>query len=215
MPQKFQNTDGTLNHESLLKSYSELEKKIGTMVSVPGDDADDETRAKFMRMLGVPDDVSEYPDNEFFCNDDVRKKFREIGINTKQAAALFEMADTMLRPALAEIIDAHEDSDSFKQLDLFFGGDKKTYDALVAINNFGEKFLPADAFESLCSTPEGIKSIYKMMQSYEPNVHTHSAPDTALTESALRDMMRDPKYWRDNDTEYIRKIENGFKKLFS
>jgi hypothetical protein len=31
----------------------------------------------------------------------------------------------------------------------------------------------------------------------------------------LRNMMRDPKYWRDHDEEYIRKIENGFKKLYS
>ena len=36
-----------------------------------------------------------------------------------------------------------------------------------------------------------------------------------LTDSDLRRMMRDPKYWRDADPEYIRKIENGFKKLYS
>ena len=36
-----------------------------------------------------------------------------------------------------------------------------------------------------------------------------------LTDNDLRRMMRDPKYWRDHDAEYVRKIENGFKKLYS
>ena len=35
IPEKFLNSDGTLNSESLIKSYVELEKKIGTMVTVP------------------------------------------------------------------------------------------------------------------------------------------------------------------------------------
>lgn len=35
-----------------------------------------------------------------------------------------------------------------------------------------------------------------------------------ITERELREMMRDPKYWRDQDPEYTRKIENGFKNLY-
>lgn len=35
-----------------------------------------------------------------------------------------------------------------------------------------------------------------------------------LLAEKLREMMRDPKYWRDQDQEYIRMIENGFKKLY-
>ena len=37
IPEKFLNQDGTLNSESLIKSYTELEKKIGTMISVPNE----------------------------------------------------------------------------------------------------------------------------------------------------------------------------------
>ena len=88
-------------------------------------------------------------------------------------------------------------------------------DALRAINSFGEKFLPRDAFDALCATPQGIQSMYKMMQSMEPDVKTDKNETQNLTDSDLRRMMHDPKYWRDNDIEYIRKIENGFKKLYS
>ena len=87
--------------------------------------------------------------------------------------------------------------------------------ALHAINAFGEKYLPHDAFESLCSTPQGIQSVYKMMQSMEPSVETQKNETENLTDGDLRRMMRDPKYWRDHDAEYVRKIENGFKKLYS
>ena len=54
-----------------------------------------------------------------------------------------------------------------------------------------------------------------MMQSMEPDVKTDKNETQNLTDSDLRRMMRDPKYWRDNDIEYIRKIETGFKKLYS
>ena len=87
--------------------------------------------------------------------------------------------------------------------------------ALHAINAFGERFLPHDAFAELSSTPQGIQSVYKMMQSMEPDIKTDKNEVVALTENDLRRMMQDPKYWRDKDSEYIRKIENGFKKLYS
>ncbi len=30
----------------------------------------------------------------------------------------------------------------------------------------------------------------------------------------FREMMRAPQYWRDHDPEYVKRIENGFKKLY-
>ena len=35
-----------------------------------------------------------------------------------------------------------------------------------------------------------------------------------LTEQKLRDLMRDPKYWRDHDPETVKKIEQGFERLY-
>ena len=47
IPEKFLNEDGTLNSESLIKSYTELEKKLGTMISVPNENSDAESKQKF------------------------------------------------------------------------------------------------------------------------------------------------------------------------
>lgn len=38
--------------------------------------------------------------------------------------------------------------------------------------------------------------------------------EPGLVDDKLREMMRDPRYWRDRDPDYVRLIENGFKKLY-
>ena len=215
IPEKFQNDDGTLNSEALIKSYSELEKKIGTMVSVPGEDADENSREKFMRALGVPKTAAEYPSNPMFDDETIREKFFDAGLTPKQVEKIYSIAEEFLSPALSEIFSLRAQSESIATLQNFFGGEEKMKDAMQAINAFGEKFLPGDAFESLCATPQGIQSIYKMMQSMEPDVATGNHASEKLSDIELRRMMKDPKYWRDHDPEYVRKIETGFKKLYS
>lgn len=215
IPEKFLNEDGTLRTDALIKSYSELEKKIGTMVSVPDDASDDETRTKFKRAIGVPDNASEYPTNALFDDEALRAKFHDIGLTCTQVEKLYQIAEEFLSPVLTELFSAQNEAGAIAELKNFFGGDEKMKEAMQAINAFGEKFLPRDAFDSLCQSVCGIQSVYKMMQSMEPSVRTgHSASET-LSDNDLRRMMRDPKYWRDADPEYVRKIENGFKKLYS
>ena len=215
IPGKFLNKDGTLNTGALLKSYSELEKKIGTMISVPGEDSDDVTRAKFNRAIGVPENANEYPTNDLFDDESLREKFLEIGLTSTQVEKIYQIANEFLSPVINELFDMQNETNAMNELKKFFGDDEKMYEAMRAINSFGEKYLPRDAFDALCASPQGIRGIYAMMQSIEPTVQTDDAPQKNLTENDLRRMMRDPKYWRDMDEEYVRKIENGFKKLYS
>ncbi|MBE6461596.1 MAG: hypothetical protein E7006_02000 [Alphaproteobacteria bacterium] len=215
IPEKFLNKDGTLNSEALIKSYTELEKKIGTMISVPNENSDEQTRYKFNRAIGVPESASEYPTHELYDDENLRNKFFEIGLTCSQVEKIYNIANEFLSPVISDLYSVQNESKAINELKHFFGGDEKMKDALVAINSFGEKFLPRDAFDALCATPQGIQSMYKMMQSMEPDVHTANNDTQNLTDADLRRMMRDPKYWRDNDSEYIRKIENGFKKLYS
>ncbi|MDW2958346.1 MAG: hypothetical protein R8M37_00860 [Alphaproteobacteria bacterium] len=215
IPEKFLNNDGTLNADALMKSYSELERKIGTMVTVPTSDSDDSVRAKFNRAIGVPENASEYPTNELYDDENVRQKFFEIGLTKTQVEKIYDIANEFLSPLISDLFSIQNESSAVNELKNYFGGNEKMNDALRAINSFGEQFLPHDAFDALCATPQGIQSIYKMMQSMEPSVKTDKNETQNLTDDDLRRMMRDPKYWRDGDTEYIRKIENGFKKLYS
>ena len=215
IPEKFLNQDGTLNSESLIKSYTELEKKIGTMISVPNENSDEESKRKFNRAIGVPESASEYPKNDLFDDEKLSEQFLQIGLTKTQVEKIYDIANEYLSPIISELFSVQNESVAINELKNFFGTTEKMNEALHAINTFGERFLPHDAFDALCSTPQGIQSVYKMMQSMEPNVYTEKNDTQNLTDSDLRRMMRDPKYWRDNDSEYIRKIENGFKKLYS
>ncbi len=215
IPEKFQNSDGTLNSDALIKSYTELEKKIGTMVSIPTSESDEDARKKFNRAIGVPENASDYPKNDLYDDENLREKFFEIGLTSNQVEKIYDIANEFLSPLISDLFSLQSETNSVNELKSFFGGTEKMNDVLRAIKSFGEKFLPHDAFQELCATPQGIQSVYKMMQSMEPNVQTDKNETQNLTDSDLRRMMRDPKYWRDSDVEYIRKIENGFKKLYS
>ena len=215
VPEKFLNENGELNTAALVKSYCELEKKMGNMVSVPNEDSDESVKQKFNHAIGVPDDVNDYPTNSLFDDESVRNKFHEIGLTSKQVEKIYAIAEEFLKPTLQNLFELQNQTNAINELKKFFGDDEKMNNAMREINTFGKRFLPADAFDELCSTPQGIQGVYKMMQSMEPNVLTDKNETQNLTDEMLRDMMRDPKYWRDHDEEYIRKIENGFKKLYS
>lgn len=162
IPEKFLNEDGTLNTDALMKSYSELEKKMGAMISVPADDADAAAREKFNRAIGVPGSADEYPKDSIFDDENVRAKFLEIGLTSKQVEKIYQIAEEFLSPVLGQILQSQDEAEAMAELEKFFGGTDKMNDALNAINTFGEKFLPADAFDALCATPQGIQSMYKM-----------------------------------------------------
>ena len=215
IPEKFLNKDGTLNSDALIKSYTELEKKIGGMVSVPDENSDETVQNRFRRAIGVPEKPEDYPHNEMFDDENIRAKFYEIGLTNNQVEKIYGIAQEFLSPVVSEIFSLQQEADAMSELKKFFGSDEKMHDALIEIKSFGEKFLPHDAFDELCASPQGIQGMYKMMQSMEPHVETSGNVNEKLSDDDLRRMMRDPKYWRDHDAEYIRKIENGFKKLYS
>jgi len=216
IPEKFQNEDGTLNVQALLKSYAELERKIGGMITVPGADADPEARARFMRAIGVPESASEYTIPELFAGDDsIKEKFLEIGLSNSQAEAVAQMAEEILAPAIGQIFSAEHEKESMDELVKFFGSHDNMMAAMAEINSYAEKHFPEETIDALCSSADGIKTIYNMMQASEPVVQAGASGNKTMTEAELRQMMKDPRYWRDNDAEYIRKIESGFRRLYA
>lgn len=64
---------------------------------------------------------------------------------------------------------------------------------------------------------EQIAMIHFKQNEIIQQVNEHSAllkKNRESTEKELREMMRDPKYWRDHDPETVKKIEQGFKELY-
>jgi hypothetical protein len=72
----------------LAKSYTELEAKLGSAVTIPGDSASDEEKAAFMRKLGMPETADGYKctsnlegDGKSFING----MLYDVGMTEKQA----------------------------------------------------------------------------------------------------------------------------------
>lgn len=51
-----------------------------------------------------------------------------------------------------------------------------------------------------------------VIENYEDN--EDNPIEHTLTEAGLKEMMRDPKYWRDQDPEIVKKVQDGFYRLF-
>ena len=115
IPEKFLNKDGTLNTDALLKSYSELEKKIGTMISVPNENSDSDAREKFYRAIGVPSSAAEYPKDTMFDDDALREKFFEIGLTSDQVEKIYQIANDFLTPVLSDLFNAQNETNAMKK----------------------------------------------------------------------------------------------------
>ena len=110
IPEKFLNEDGTLNSESLIKSYTELEKKMGTMISVPSENATDEVRKKFNRAIGVPENASEYPTNDLYDDENLREQFLQIGLTKTQVEKIYNIANEFLSPIISDLFSVQNES---------------------------------------------------------------------------------------------------------
>jgi hypothetical protein len=218
------NSNGNFNYLSPtvaamtpFRAYMIEETNSGQSLDIEIDfnNTDDATREKFNRAIGVPENADDYPTNELFDDESIKQKFHEIGLTKSQVEKIYSIAEEFLSPVLSDLFSVKNETNEMLKLEKFFGSREKMNDALNAINTFGEKFLPHDAFDALCASASGIQGVYQMMQSMEPRVETNFNEQENLTDADLRRMMRDPKYWRDADPEYVRKIENGFKKLYS
>ena len=62
-----------------------------------------------------------------------------------------------------------------------------------------------------------MAAILAALRSERPAVDVQGAADVgadALSEPQLHEMMRDPRYWRQRDPEFIARVTSGFKRLY-
>lgn len=99
----------------LAKSYVNTKEKIGSMVTIPGDDADTETRSKFFNRLGRPESIEGYdfvPEEVqglkgvTTVNTDNLKQFKEkahnLGLTKSQAKGMMDHVQSVFSKQLNE-----------------------------------------------------------------------------------------------------------------
>lgn len=220
VPEKFWNPDrGTVRTEALLKSYIELERKLGSMVPLPVDDSDQDGQMRLLRALGVPESPEQYrierrhelvePDPE------INAKLHEAGFTERQAQLVYDLAADHLVPLLDDALGEFQACRQAERLAAHFGGEARWRTVAPQIKTWGERNLAPEVFQTLASTYDGVLAIHQMMQGREPAVLSDAnGPRSDVDEAALARMMRDPRYWRDRDPSFVAQVTAGFERLY-
>lgn len=200
IPDKFKDpSTGELKVESLLTSYSELEKRLSKTPSAPKS----------------PDDYCVNCDHGYFGVDkDLNQKLHAKGFTNEQVQTVYDLAAEKMVPLVFQIAADYNAEREVEKLVKHFGGEEQWREVSRQLLAFGQKALPADVLETLSSSYEGVLSLHRMMKGEEPGLSRAEPAGNKQGELELQSMMRDPKYWRDQDPSFVAKVTEGFQKLY-
>jgi hypothetical protein len=67
----------------------------------------------------------------------------------------------------------------------------------------------------LASSIDGVKTMHRMMNSDEPEMMKSGEGISAgRNEHSLKALMRDPRYWRDQEPAIVAEVREGFQRLY-
>ena len=222
IPAKFRDPrSGELRVDLLLKSYRALEQKLAGMVALPGDDADGETRQRFLRALGVPDTPDGYAielkDPALWPDPDVNARLHAAGFTPAQAQLVYDLACDHVAPHLHALAGEMRFRSERDKLVRRYGGEGRFAEMARSLDAWGRRNLPGPVFAALASTSEGVAALEAMMRNGDPALHgAGSAGDDSemLSEEQLVGLMRDPRYWKTRDPDMLARVTEGFRRLY-
>lgn len=201
IPENFKDpATGELKVDSLLTSYSELEKRLSRTPSAPK----------------TPDDYCIDCKHGFFDVDkDLNKKLHDKGFTNEQVQIVYDLAAERLVPLVLQMAAEYSAEREIEKLVTHFGGEEKWREVSRQLLAFGQKSLPSDVLNALSSSYEGVLALHGMMKGEEPGLsRSADVKASSQNELDLQSMMRDPKYWRDQDPSFIAKVTEGFQKMY-
>lgn len=201
--EKFWDPDkGVVRTEALIKSYRALEQKLGGLNG-----------------RGVPETAEGYDieiEGELLTADpEVNEILHEAGFSQDQAQTVYSLAAERLLPMVNEMAAEFEAQNQIGRLEGHFGGKDKWREMSRQLGQWGKAHFPDEAFSALSTTYEGVLALHNMMAKEEPGlIDGGNGVGGGLSETGLREMMNDPRYWRDRDPAFAARVRNGFKALF-
>ena len=203
IPDKFWDEEaGEVRLEALAKSYGELERKLGGLAG-----------------RGVPDTAEAYeidPGKGPIGSDPaVNARLHEAGFSQDQAQLVYELANTYLPALVGQVAGEFEARNQVDRLVRHYGGPERWRETARQLATWGREKLPGEVFEALSCTYEGVLALERMMGHGEPFLGAGgNASGLGFSEGDLKEMMRDPRYWRERDPAVVGKVRDGFKRLF-
>ncbi len=203
LPEKFwDERAGQVRLDALIKSYAELERKLG---STPTRD-----------VPAAPDQYKVVVKNDLLTTDaDINRRLHAAGFTQEQAQLVYDLACERLMPMIGELAAMFEADAQIERLTQHFGGADRWREVARQIDAWGRARLPTRVFEALSTTFEGVVAMHRMMAGEEPGLmRGGSSTDTAADEASLKQLMRDPRYWKHQDPAIVDKVREGFRRLY-
>lgn len=198
--------------EDLANAYKELESKLGTKDEDLRKQIAEEFQAESLK--DRPESAGDYELPEFINEDEsvdneLLKWWSEHSFDNGYSQEKFQQGIEMYAKAVA---GSQPDlaAEAAKLGDT--SGDRIDAASKFAMKNFPEEHLPT--IERMFETAEGVVLMERIMEmTRDGNFSGESSPASGVTEAELQDMMRDPRYWQ-GDTNYVKKVQEGFAKLY-
>jgi len=202
VPDKFWDPDqGSIRTAVLLKSYGELERRMGNETA------------------NIPETPDAYdltmPNQQMQPDADVNARLHAAGFTQAQTQLVYDLAHEKLSPLIAETTADLHQSAAISQLEAHFGGTAKWQETSRQLTAWGQANLPSETFGNLTSSIDGVIAMHRMMKTGEPAlVGNRAGISGGHGEGDLKRMMRDPRYWRDQDPAFVEQVRRGFQALY-
>ena len=90
---------------------------------------------------------------------------------------------------------------------------------IEAASLFANKFFPEaalPAIERMCESHEGIIALEAIMEAMKDGSFSGDTQASAgQSEQELREMMNDPRYWKDRDPHFIKQVTQGYQQIYN
>jgi hypothetical protein len=198
VPEKFLDENGEIKVNELIEDYNKLACKLGN--------------------CNLPKSYEEYqiniPHPSLEQDQELHKQFLEKGFTNEQAQFVYDLAGERVIPLLDKMSLDYESDKQKEKLMSHFGSEDKFSEVSRQVSTWAKQNLNPEIYDVLSTSYEGVMALYNMMSSSEPVMGRGVSSMGDLSEDKLRQMMQDPKYWRDKDPQYIQQISDGFKRLY-
>ena len=199
--------------EDLAKAYKELESKLGTK--------EEDIRSKLIEEIQSeafsdrPETAGDYQlpesiDQESAVDNKLLSWWADHSFENGYSQEEFEKGIAMYAEAIG---DSQPDIEAEAQK----LGDNAEQ-RIEAASLFANKFFPEaalPAIERMCESHEGIIALETMMEAMKDGSFAGDTQATAgASEKELREMMNDPRYWKDRDPHFIKQVTEGFQQMY-
>ena len=207
LPEKFKTA------EDLAKSYSELSQKLGSKEEDIRNSLIEEIQQE--AFSSRPESAGDYQlpetiDEEAAVDSDLLKWWSDHSFENGYSQEEFQQGIEMYSQA---VMGSQPDLEA-ESAKLGDNADAR----IEAASAFANKFFPEEALpaiERMCEDHSGILALEAIQEAMKDgNFSGNTQPAAQTSERELREMMNDPRYWKDKDPHFIKEVTEGFQQIY-